>query len=304
MKTFLSDVKRNWKYLMLTMPVVIYFIMFMYVPKFGIVLAFKDFKYNKGIFGSEWNGLDNFKFLFESGNFGIIMRNTLGYSIVFLVSGVIFGVLLAILFDALGRTKLNKVNQTLVILPHFLSMMIVSYFTDLFLSTDKGILNSIIISLGGEAIDFYSTPKYWPFILFFVNWWKTTGWGAVIYYATIKGFDQSCYEAAHIDGATWWQSVKYITLPLLKPIIIIMFINNIGHILSTGSDLFYYIPKNSGPLYNMTTTIDAYVFRNILSGNNYGMTSAVSLFKSVIGTILILTTNGLVRKFSPGDELF
>lgn len=304
MSNFLRDVKRNWKMLMLTLPCVIYIIMFQYIPKFGVILAFKDFNYRKGIFGSEWNGFENFRFLFESGQFGILMRNTLAYSLTFLITGVVLNVFLAILFDALGGSKLNRINQTVVILPHFLSIMVIANFAYMFLAEDKGMINNLLIKIGVDSVNWFSEPKYWPFILFIINAWMTTGWGSVLYYATIKGFDRSCYEAATIDGATWWQTVKYLTLPLLKPTIIIMFINSIGGILATGSGLYYYIPRNSGPLFDATTTIDTYVFRNLVNGGNYGQTSAVSVFQSVVGCILVLTTNQIVKKVSPGDELF
>lgn len=304
MSRFLSDVKRNWKLLVLTLPCVIYIIMFLYLPKFGIVLAFKNFNYAKGIFGSPWNGLDNFKFLFNSGQFGIMMRNTLGYSLAFLLSSIILNVTLAILLDSLGKTKVNRVNQTVVILPYFLSIMVVANFVYMFLAEDKGILNNFLMFLGKDPVSWYSESKFWPFILFIVDKWMQTGWGCVLYYATIKGFDSSCYEAAKVDGASWWQTVRHLTLPLLKPTVIIMFINSIGNILTTGSSLFYYIPRNSGPLFDVTTTIDTYVFRNLVNGGNYGQTSAVSVFQSVVGCILVLTTNQIVKKISPGDELF
>lgn len=304
MSNFLRDVKRNWKMLMLTLPCVIYIIMFQYIPKFGVILAFKDFNYRRGIFGSEWNGFENFRFLFESGQFGILMRNTLAYSLTFLITGVVLNVFLAILFDALGGSKLNRANQTVVILPHFLSIMVIANFAYMFLAEDKGTINNLLIKIGADPVNWFSEPKFWPFVLFIINAWMTTGWGSVLYYATIKGFDRSCYEAATIDGATWWQTIKYLTLPLLKPTIIIMFINSIGGILATGSGLYYYIPRNSGPLFDATTTIDTYVFRNLVNGGNYGQTSAVSVFQSVVGCILVLTTNHIVKKVSPGDELF
>lgn len=304
MNRFLRDVKRNWKMLILTLPCVIYLIMFQYMPKFGVILAFKNFNYSKGIFGSAWNGLDNFKFLFESGQFGILMRNTLGYSITFLLTSIVFNVFLAILLDTLGRSKLNRVNQTVVILPYFLSIMVISNLVYMFLAEDKGFLNNLLISMGKDPVSWYSESKFWPFILFIVDKWMGTGWGCVLYYATIKGFDQTCYEAARVDGASWWQTVTKLTLPLLKPTIIIMFINSIGTILVTNSSLFYYIPRNSGPLFDTTTTIDTYVFRNLVNGGNYGQTSAVSVFQSVVGCILVLTTNHIVKKVSPGDELF
>ena len=245
MKTFFRDVKRNLPLLIMALPAVIYIIMFNYVPMFGIVIAFKDFNYRKGIFGSEWCGLDNFKFLLESGDLAMMLRNTIAYNIVFIITGIIIAITLAILFDALGKTMLNRINQTIVIMPHFLSMVVVSYFVYSFLSVDKGVINQILKTLGIGTIDWYSEPKFWPFILWIVKSWSTVGWSSVIYYSTIKGFSSDYYEAAKIDGASWWRQVKNITIPLLKPTIIVLLITNIGHILTSGVDLFYLIPRNS-----------------------------------------------------------
>ena len=288
----------------MALPAVIYIIMFNYIPMFGIVIAFKDFNYRKGIFGSEWCGFENFEFLFKSGDLAMMLRNTLAYNIVFLITGIILAVTLAILFDALGKKTLNRINQTVVIMPHFLSMVIVSYFVYAFLSTDKGMINQILTVLGMESVDWYTEPKFWPFILWIVKSWSTVGWSSVIYYATIKGFNSDYYEAARIDGASWWQQVKNITLPLLKPTIIVLLITNIGHILSSGVDLFYLIPRGSGALFPVTTTVDTYVYRGLLQNNNVGMTSATSVFQSVVGFILVVTVNKDIKKVSPGDEMF
>lgn len=304
MKTFFRDVKRNLPLLIMALPAVIYIIMFNYIPMFGIVIAFKDFNYRKGIFGSEWCGFENFEFLFKSGDLAVMLRNTLAYNVVFIITGIILAVALAILFDALGKKLLNRINQTIVIMPHFLSMVVVSYFVYAFLSTDKGMINQFLTALGFEAIDWYSSPKYWPFILWLVRSWSTVGWSSVIYYSTIKGFNSDYYEAARIDGASWWQQVKNITLPLLKPTIIVLLITSIGGILSSGVDLFYLIPRNSGALYPVTTTVDTYVYRGLLQNSNVGMTSATSVFQSVVGFILVVTVNQVIKKVSPGDEMF
>lgn len=304
MKQFLKDVKNNKVLLAMTLPAVIYIIMFSYIPMFGIIIAFKDYNYRSGIFGSKWVGLKNFEFLFNSGDLYVILRNTICYNIVFILLGIILAVALAVLYDALGKSKLIKLNQTLSILPHFLSIVVIGYFVNSFINTDKGLLNQFLKSIGKEQVNWYSEPKYWPYILTFVKMWMTIGWNSVIYFSTIRGFNSDYFEAACVDGATWWQRIRHITLPLLKPTIIVLLIMSIGGIMSSGIDLFYIIPRNSGALYSVTSTVDTYVYNGLLKSSNMGMTSATSVFQSVVGFILVVITNAVVRKVSPEDSMF
>ncbi len=301
---FINDVKKNYKLLIMALPVVIYFIMFNYMPMVGLQIAFKNFNYRAGIFGSDWVGLKNFEFLFKSGDIYMLIRNTVGYNIVFIIAEKALSVFLAILFDTLGKSKLNRFNQTVVILPHFLSAVVIGYFVYSFLNFDKGILNKIVSLLGGENINWYSEAKYWPVILFLIRMWMTLGWGSIVYYSSIKGFETSYYEAAKIDGATWWQQVTNITLPLLKPTIIVMVILSLGSIFHSDFGLFYIIPRNSGALYDTTSTIDTYVYNGLLKGGNIGMTSATSFIQSIVGFILVVTVNSIIKKMSPEDSMF
>ena len=304
MKRFLKDVKNNKVLLAMTLPAVIYIIMFSYIPMFGIIIAFKDYNYRSGIFGSKWVGLKNFEFLFKSGDLYVILRNTIGYNIVFILLGIVLAVALAVLYDALGKSKLIKLNQTLSILPHFLSIVVIGYFVNSFINTDKGLINQFLTLMGKEQVNWYSEPKYWPYILTFVKMWMTIGWNSVIYFSTIKGFNSDYFEAACVDGATWWQRIRHITLPLLKPTIIVLLIMSIGGIMSSGIDLFYIIPRNSGALYSVTSTVDTYVYNGLLKSSNMGMTSATSVFQSVVGFILVVITNAVVRRVSPEDSMF
>ena len=304
MKRFLKDVKNNKVLLAMTLPAVIYIIMFSYIPMFGIIIAFKDYNYRSGIFGSKWVGLKNFEFLFKSGDLYVILRNTIGYNIVFILLGIALAVALAVLYDALGKSRLIKLNQTLSILPHFLSIVVIGYFVNSFINTDKGLINQFLTSMGEEQVNWYSEPKYWPYILTFVKMWMTVGWNSVIYFSTIKGFNSDYFEAACVDGATWWQRIRHITLPLLKPTIIVLLIMSIGGIMSSGIDLFYIIPRNSGALYSVTSTVDTYVYNGLLKSSNMGMTSATSVFQSVVEFILVVITNAVVRRVSPEDSMF
>jgi putative aldouronate transport system permease protein len=296
---------------LISLPTVAWFIAFCYIPLFGIVFAFKNYKYKPGkgfiyslFVHSKWVGLKNFEFLFRSPDIKNIFRNTICYNVIFIIIGVTVPVALAIIISELYSRKLAKVCQTAVFLPHFLSWVVVSYFVYAFLSTDKGLLNSILTSLGFERVMWYQDTKPWPFLLIFINTWKTFGYSMVVYMASITGIDSSLYESAVIDGATKWQQVKGITLPLLAPVISIMFIMNVGHIFSTDFGLFFQVTRDSNSLINVTQTLDVYVYKALMQSNNYNYSSAVSLLQSVLGCILLLITNKVVKKIDPNSGIF
>jgi putative aldouronate transport system permease protein len=253
---------------------------------------------------SDWVGIQNFKFLFATPDAWIMMRNTLAYNAVFIVLGIIVPVTLAIMISQLYSQRLAKVCQTAMFLPHFLSWVVVSYFLFAFLSTDKGLINRTIQSLGKDLITWYAEPKYWPYILVLLNMWKTVGYGMVVYLAGISGIDQSLYEAAIIDGATKLQQVRHITVPMLRPIMIIMFILSVGRIFSTDFGLFYNIPRNSGAIIGVTQTVDVYVYKALMSMNNIGFSSSAAFLQSILGFITITTANLIVRKIDPESSLF
>lgn len=295
----------------LSLPTMIWLIAFCYIPMFGIVFAFKNYKYKPGkgflyslFVSSKWVGLKNFEFLFRSPDIANIFRNTLGYNIIFIIIGITLPVTLAIMITQLHSRKLAKVCQTSVFLPHFLSWVVVSYFVYAFLSTDKGLLNSILANFGIEPIMWYQEKKYWPFILVFMNTWKTFGYSMVVYMATITGIDQSLYESAVIDGATKWQQTKGITLPLLRPVISIMFIMNVGNIFSTDFGLFFQVTRDSNSLIDVTQTLDVYVHKALIQSNNYNYSSAVALLQSVLGCILLVVANKVVKKIDPESGMF
>lgn len=296
-----KQLKENGPLILMAVPVIVYYIMFLYIPMFGILIAFKNFNYADGIIGSPWAGLDNFKFLIMSGDAATIIRNTLFYAIFFLIFNKIVEIFLAIMYDSLSKSKLNRFNQTVSILPHFLSWVVVAYFAAALLDADKGVLNQMI----GTKIQWYSEPKYWPVILIVFQLWKTIGYNSIIYYSNIRGIDAELYEAARIDGATWWQQVKYITIPMLQSIIILMVIMGIGSILRSDFGMFYNVTRNSGALYSVTQTLDMYIYNGItLTGGNLGLSSAASFFQSVVGFILVVTTNAIIKKVSPENAMF
>lgn len=303
---FIKDIRKNWSLLLMALPGIAWFILMHYVPMFGITIAFKDYKFSKGILGSEWVGLRNFEYLFKTNDAWVITRNTVLYNILFITVGAFIAVFFAIMYDALGKRKINRINQTVALFPHFISWVVGSYFVFTLLSADMGVLNKILGVFGVEPINWYSEPKYWPFLLPVFYLWKHVGYQSIIYYSNIRGFDTEYYEAARIDGATWSQCLRYITIPLLIPIITIMFILHIGSIMHSDFGLFYLVPKNSGMLYSTTATIDSYVYNGITASGtgNLSATSAASFYQSVVGFILVLTSNAIVRKVSPENAMF
>lgn len=291
-------------------PTFLWYVIFAYIPMFGIIIAFKryipkpgyNFIYN--LFNSPWVGIKNFIFLFISRDSYIIFRNTLLYNIVFIVLGIVIPVTLAILISQLYSQRYAKIIQTATFLPHFLSWVVVSNFVVTFLNPDKGLLNRIIVNFGSNPVMWYMEPKYWPFILVFMNLWKGMGYSMIIYLASINSIDTTYYEAAIIDGATKKQQVFKITIPLLRPIITILFILSIGRIFNSDFGLFYQVPQNSGSLFNVTATIDVYVYTALMKLNNIGMSSAAAMFQSVFGFFSILIANLIVRKLEPDMALF
>lgn len=296
---------------LLSLPSIAWLLAFCYVPMFGIVFAFKNYKYKPGkgflyslFVSSKWVGLKNIEFLFRSPDIANIFRNTICYNIVFILIGITLPVALAIMITQLYSKRLAKICQTSVFLPHFLSWVVVSYFVYAFLSTDKGLVNSMIAGLGGEPIMWYQEKKYWPFLLVFINTWKTFGYSMVVYMATITGIDQSLYESAVIDGASKWQQTWGITIPLLRPVISIMFIMNVGSIFSTDFGLFYQVTRDSNSLISVTQTLDVYVYKALMQSNNYNYSSAVALLQSVLGCILLIIANKAVKKIDPESGMF
>ncbi|HHE71270.1 MAG TPA: sugar ABC transporter permease, partial [Chloroflexi bacterium] len=247
----------NIELTVLALPTLIWYVLFTYLPMFGIVIAFVHYRPIRGanfvqsLFRSEFVGLRNFKYLFATPDAAIVFRNTLLYNIVFIVVGIVVPVTLAIMMSELYSQKLAKVCQTAIFLPYFLSWVVVSYFGLAFLSVNKGLINHMLTSLGREPVQWYMSPQYWPYILVLVNTWKNVGYGMVLYLASITNIDATLYEAAVVDGASKWQQIKYITLPMLKPMVIILFILSVGRIFNSDFGLFYIMPRNQGALVNV-----------------------------------------------------
>ena len=276
-----------------------------YIPMAGLIVAFKKYNYSKGILKSDWCGLDNFKYLFQTRDAFIIARNTICYNLVFIFLGTAVAVAVAIMLNELRSAVGKKIYQTCILIPYLISMVIVSYIVYAMLSQDSGVMNKTILPLFGmERVNWYTTAKYWPVILVIVYLWKNFGYNSIIYYATVIGIDSSIYEAAAIDGAGKWMQIWHVTLPGLKNTIITMVLLAIGRIFYSDFGLFYQVPMNSGLISDVTNTIDTYVYKALTQMNDVGRSSAAGFYQSVLGFVLILTVNYIVRKIDRESALF
>ena len=292
--------KKNLPLTMMALPGIILMILFKYLPLSGIVLAFKQYNIRDGIFGSAWNGLKNFEYLFRTKDAWIITRNTLGYNLLFIVLDLVLAVTMAIILNELHQKKAAKVYQTIFMAPYFLSWVVVSFVAYSLLSVDNGFINRAF----GLNVTWYSEPRVWPFILIIFQVWKTLGYSTVMYLGSIVGISNDYYEAALMDGATKWQQIRYITLPSLKSMMIVLTILAIGKIFYADFGLFYQLPRNSGPLFPVTNVIDTYVYRALKENGNIGMSAAASLYQSLCGFVLVLVSNFIVRKIDKDSALF
>ena len=301
----LKTLKRFWPLYLMFVPGAIYLFINCYIPMFGIQIAFRSYIARDGIYGSPWCGFDNFTFLFRTDDAFVMTRNTLLYNLVFIALGTVLAIAVAIILNEIRSKGAKQLYQTVILIPYLISMVIVSYLVFAFLSNSNGYVNnSVLKAFGMQPIDWYNTPKYWPFILVIVQIWKTLGYNMILYYATICGIDHSLYEAAVVDGANRWQQIWNITLPSLKSTIIILTLMALGGIFRSDFGLFYQVPQNSGPLLSVTQTIDTYVYRGLMQTNNIGMSSAAGVYQSVVGFILVITANFVVRKLDSESSLF
>lgn len=300
-----AKARKWWPAYLMMAPGLLYFFINNYMPMSGLIIAFKKFNARAGIYKSPWNGINNFKFLFTTNDAIIITRNTLLYNLTFIAVNIVVGIFLAILITGLQNTLARKFYQSVILFPFLVSIIIISYIVFAFLSVDNGIVNrTILAGLGKPEISWYTQPKYWPFILVFVNTWKSVGYSCLIYIAGISGIDPALYEAAKVDGAGELQRIFYITLPSLKPTVITILLLNIGRVFYSNFGLFYQVPMNSGSLFDVTNTIDTYVYRALMSIGNIGMASAAGFLQSIVGFVLVFTSNWIVRRTSSENALF
>jgi len=294
----------NLSLLLMSLPGLAMLFVFNYMPMFGLVIAFKDYRFAKGVFGSEWVAFRNFRFIFGAGMGWRIVFNTVFYNLIFIFSGLVGSLLLALLVNEIHQHRMSRVYQAMAFLPHFVGWVVVGIFANLFLRSDGGVVNKLLLGLGLEKINFYQSPQYWPFILAGVNLWKSVGFGSITYLTGILGISDEYYEAAQIDGANRWQQMWFITLPLLLPLIITVTLLQLGGIFRGNLEMFQQMVGTNPLLYPTTDIIDTFVFRSLLNLGNLGMAAAAGLFQSVVGLIMIMLTNWLVRRLRREQALY
>lgn len=297
--------KNNKSLLLMCLPAIIFFLIFAYIPLPGIYIAFVKFNYAKGIFGSPFCGFDNFKFLFISGQIWKLTKNTILYNVAFILLGNTLQIFIAILFNEIRNKWFKKTAQTIMFLPYFISAVILGLFAYNILNYDTGLLNTVLKSFGRDPVKAYSTPGIWPIIIVLTHLWQSTGYGSIVYFATIMGIDTEIMEAADIDGANAFQRIRYILLPCLKPTFVILLLFSLGGIMKGNFGLFYNLVGASNTvLFDKTDIIETFVFRSLMNNFNFSMGSAVSLYQSVFGFFLVMAANWIVKKIEPDYSLF
>ncbi len=302
---FVLNLRKYGLLYLMTLPGLAYLLINNYLPMAGLVIAFKDVDFRKGLFGSDWIGFKNFEYLFASSDALQITRNTLAYNAVFIIVNTVVAVMVAVLLADISGSKIGKFYQSSILLPYLISMVIISYIAQAFLNTERGFLNNSVLALfGADPIKWYTEPKYWPFILVFIKCWQQVGYLCVIYLSSILGIDKEYYEVSYLEGATKLQQIRDITLPLIQPTIIMMVLLSIGRIFYSDFGLFYHVPMNSGALYSTTNVIDTYVYRGLMQLGDIAMSSAAGCYQSLVGFVLVMISNLVVKKISPENALF
>ncbi len=303
---FFVEMKKNGTLYLIMVPGLLFFLIFSYIPMGGLVMAFQDFNIVKGIFGSEFFGFGNFKFLFADGTRETVLRvvgNTLWLNFLFIVFSTIFSVALAIMFNEVRNKHAKRITQTLSILPYFVSWAVIALLLEAFLKSDGGLLSTALANMGIN-ISFYSDPSPWQLILVIMKVWQGAGYGAIVYIATVTGIDPGIYEAAEIDGASRWQKIIHITIPILRPTIVLMTLFSVGRIFYGDFGMIYGLVQDNSLLFSAADVIDTYVYRMLRQLHNYGMSTAVGLIQSVCGFVFVYAANRLARKYEPDSAIF
>jgi putative aldouronate transport system permease protein len=300
----LSELKRNKQLFVMLVPALLIVVVFNYLPMSGLLLAFKNYQYNLGIFDSPWAGLENFNYFFASGTGLQVTWNTIYFNVINLVTSQLLAIVIAIVFNEMRAKHFKKVSQSIIFLPYFVSWIIVGAFVYNIFNFESGTMNSTLRGLGMEPVDMYGSPDVWVYVIVFFNSWKWVGYNSIIYIAAISGIDQECYEAADIDGANVWQKIQRITIPSIMPTIIIILLLNVGRILRGDFQMYYQIIGNNGQLFNATDVIDTFVFRSLITTGDIGMTAAATFYQSVFCFITIWAVNALVKRNHKEYALF
>jgi putative aldouronate transport system permease protein len=290
--------------LLMCVPALAFFIVFNYCPLPGAWIAFTNFNYRDGIFGSQFVGFKNFEFLVKSGQLWLLTRNTILYNLAFIVIGNVLQIALAIMLNEVRLVFFKKIRQAVMFLPYFISVVLVGVIAFNLLNYDTGAINALIKQTGGDPIKIYSAAGAWPLIIILVQLWQSTGYGSIVYFAVIMGIDKSLFEAAAIDGASAWQRIRYVTLPSLKATFIILVLVSIGGIMHGNFGLFWNLIGNNASLFQTTDIIETSVYRMVLSQNNFTTSTAVGLYQSLFGFALVMIANWVVRRINEDYALF
>ncbi|MCM1173756.1 MAG: ABC transporter permease subunit [Blautia sp.] len=302
--TFWQKVVKDRTLILMCIPAILFFFLFNYMPLPGVYAAFVKYNYRDGIFGSKFIGFDNFKFLVTSGELFNLTKNTILYNLAFILLGNVLAVFVAILLNELQSKMFKKVSQTILFLPYFISQVLVGLLVFNLLNFDTGFVNGILTSLGRDKWQPYSDPNVWPVLLVVIYLWQQTGYNSVVYFASIMGIDGEMMEAAKVDGANGFQRIRYIILPSLKPTIVILLLFALGGIVKGNFGLFYNIVGTNPLLYPTTDIIETYVYRASMVSFNFSTASAVGLYQSIIGFVIVMTVNWIVKKIEPDYSLF
>lgn len=303
-KGFLYEFKRNKVLFFMLIPTMAYFLLNSYMPMTGIYFAFTRYNFRDGLFGSPFVGLENFTFLYKSGKLFSLTLNTIGYNIAFILISNVLQIVLAIILSRLGSKLFKRVTQSLIFLPYFVSYVILNVIVYNVFHYEVGFLNGVLRNLGAQPYNAYGDPPVWRFLMVLFYVWKNLGYGMVVYLATITGISDELYEAAEIDGATVVQQIRFITIPLLFPTFVILLMFALGRIMRGQFDLFYQVVGNNGVLYDVTDILDTFVFRTLKQDFDVGMSTAAGLYQSVIGFIIIMVTNTLIKRKDEAYALF
>lgn len=290
--------------ILMCLPAIAFFLVFAYAPMPGAWIAFTNFNYRDGIFGSPFVGLRNFEFLLKSGQLWLLTRNTILYNVAFIVIGNILQIALAVMLNEIRMKYFKKISQTVMFLPYFISVVLIGVIAFNLFNYDTGAINSLIVATGGDPIKIYSTAGLWPFIIVAVQMWQSTGYGSIVYFAAIMGIDKTLFEAAAIDGASAWQRIRYVILPSLKPTFIILLLFSMGGIMHGNFGLFWNLVGNNAQLFATTDIIETAVYRMVMTQNNFTTSTAVGLYQSIFGFALVMTANWIVRRMNKDYALF
>jgi putative aldouronate transport system permease protein len=304
MQVLIRELKKNRTLFIMLLPAIIYFLVFSYTPMLGSIVAFKEYNFQKGIFGSPWAGFTNFRFFFISGQASRVTRNTFLYNLLFMTTANLLQITVALFMSEIMNVKFKKIAQSLLFLPHFISWVVVGAFMYNIFNYDFGLLNGFLSFIGANPVDVYQRPDLWPIILCISNLWKGVGYGSILYLAAIMGLPAEIYEAATIDGASIFQRIRRITLPLLMPTLATLLLLSVGAIFRSIFDMFYQTVGEIGQLYSTTDVIDTFVFRSLLRSYDFGMSSAAAFFQSILCFATIMSVNGIVRKIDYDYALF